>query len=147
MHLAGELNVGQLARERFGSDAFLVGFTTHTGTVTAARNWDDPAERRNVRPSVPGSYEHLFHESGIERFLLPLRQPARPEVREELETPRLERAIGVIYRPDTELASHYFQAMLPRQFDEYVWFDRTQAVAALPAATRATVPETYPFGV
>jgi protein-L-isoaspartate(D-aspartate) O-methyltransferase len=60
---------------------------------------------------------------------------------------RLERAIGVIYRPETERESHYFQANLPRQFDEYVWFDDTRAVTPLDTAEIKGLPDTYPFGV
>lgn len=146
MAAAGELNLGQLVRERFGDEAFLIGFTTHTGSVTAARNWDDPAERRHVRPSLPGSYEHLFHETGIEQFLLLLRDgPAR----QALGTERLERAIGVIYRPESERMSHYFRARLPQQFDAVFHIDRTSALEPLErwAFDETDLPETYPSGV
>jgi erythromycin esterase-like protein len=142
----GELNLGQLVRERFGQDAWLVGFTTHTGTVTAANDWDDPAERKRVRPSLAGSYERLFHEVGLERFLLLLREaPAR----DALTEPRLERAIGVIYRPQTERLSHYFRAELPRQFDAVIHFDETSALEPLERWSRdeLDLPETYPTGV
>lgn len=103
----------------------------------------------DVRPSRADSYERLFHDAGQPAFGLHLRNPRRAELREELMTPRLERAIGVIYRPESERASHYFQATLPRQFDEYIWFDRTHAVRALPAPTETALegPETYPFGL
>ena len=104
-------------------------------------------EIKEVRPAHPDSYERLCHDSEIEAFLLHLREPDREEILDELLGPRLERAIGVIYRPETELASHYFQAVLPRQFDEYVWFDETRAVRALATESRAGVPETYPFGL
>ena len=146
MASAGELNLGQLVRERFGSDSFLVGFTTHTGTVTAARNWDDPAERRHVRPSLPGSYEHLFHETGIAQFLLLLREG---RARDALATERLERAIGVIYRPESERASHYFRVRLPEQFDAVLHIDRTSALEPLErwAFDESDLPETYPSGV
>jgi erythromycin esterase-like protein len=100
-----------------------------------------------VRPAHAESYERLFHDTGRPAFLLPLGAAARPEVREELRAPLLERAIGVIYRPDTELQSHYFQAVLPLQFDEYVWFDETRAVRALPAVRTEGVADTYPFGL
>ena len=146
MAAAGELNLGQLVRERFGDEAFLIGFTTHAGSVTAARNWDDPAERRHVRPSLPGSYEHLFHETGIEQFLLLLRDgPAR----QALGTERLERAIGVIYRPESERISHYFRARLPQQFDAVFHVDRTSALEPLErwAFDETDLPETYPSGV
>lgn len=146
MASAGELNLGQLVRERFGRDSFLVGFTTHTGAVTAARNWDDPAERRQVRPSLPGSYEHLFHEAEIAQFLLLLREGP---VREALATERLERAIGVIYRPESERASHYFRVRLPAQFDAVLHIDRTTALEPLErwAVEEADLPETFPSGV
>ena len=146
MASSGELNLGQLVRERFNGEAFLIGFTTHTGTVTAARNWDDPAERRHVRPSLPGSYEHLFHETDISQFLLLLRDgPAR----QALWTERLERAIGVIYRPESERVSHYFRARLPQQFDAVLHIDRTTALEPLErwAVEEADLPETYPSGV
>jgi len=147
MGARGEFNVGQLCRERFGTEAFLLGFGTDHGTVAAAHDWDAPMQVMAVRPSHAESYERLFHEASVPALLLPLGLGARPEVREELRTPRLERAIGVVYRPETELQSHYFQAVLPIQFDEYVWFDETRAVRALPAPAREGVPDTYPFGV
>jgi protein-L-isoaspartate(D-aspartate) O-methyltransferase len=100
-----------------------------------------------VRPALAESYEGEFHRGGVPAFLLHLRHPRRDAIRDELLEPRLERAIGVVYRPDTEIESHYFQAVLPRQFDEYVWFDRTTAVTALPARTPVGVPDTYPFGL
>jgi erythromycin esterase-like protein len=147
MGARGELNVGQLARESFGDEAYIVGFGTDHGTVAAATDWDGEMEIKRVRPSHPESYERLCHESGVPAFLLHLKEPRRTEVREELEIPRLERAIGVIYRPETELLSHYFQAVLPWQFDEYVWFDETRAVAPLGAQEVSGMPETYPFGL
>src|SRR5918996_709810 len=104
----GEWNVGQLVRERYADDAVLVGFTTYTGSVTAASNWDAPAERKRVRPALDGSYEALFHEADIPRFLLRLDDDA--SLANALRGPLLERAIGVIYRPETERASHYFHA-------------------------------------
>ena len=149
MAARGELNVGHLARQAFRDEAFLVGFGTHTGTVAAAHEWDGPMQVMAVRPSHAESYESLFHESGHAAGHLHLRDPDRPEVGAELESPRLERAIGVIYRPETELQSHYFQAVLPWQFDEYVWFDETTAVAPLPGAAGAAhdLPDTFPFGL
>jgi protein-L-isoaspartate(D-aspartate) O-methyltransferase len=144
----GELNVGQLCRQAFGSDAYLVGFGTDHGTVAAASVWEGPVERMAVRPAHPASYEWICHESEVPAFLLPLRHPAREAVREELAGPRLERAIGVVYRPETELQSHYFEAELPGQFDEYCWFDETAAVSPLAAAPPSEEPpDTYPFGV
>lgn len=148
MSLRGEFNLGHLCRKEFGSSAYLVGFGTHTGTVAAASDWDAPMEVKAVRPALAGSYERLFHQTGLERFILPLRQPGSQRVAEGLASPRLERAIGVIYRPETERQSHYFDAVLPRQFDEYIWFDQTRAVTPLETkAVVAGVPETYPFGV
>ena len=144
MGARGEHNVGQLCRQEYGDGAYLVGFGTHTGTVAAASNWDGPMEVKEVRPSHQESYERLSFDTGYDAFVLPL---ADSELRERLEEPRLERAIGVIYRPETELASHYFQAVLPRQFDEWIFLGRTTAVAPLETADLEGVPETYPFGL
>jgi protein-L-isoaspartate(D-aspartate) O-methyltransferase len=141
----GELNVGQLCRERFGREVYSVGFGTDHGTVAAASDWDAPMEVKTVRPSHPRSYEHLCHGTGLGGFLLPLRPEG--DLRARLLEPRLERAIGVVYRPETELASHYFAAHLPRQFDEYVWLDETRAVTPLATHEVAGLPETYPFGL
>jgi erythromycin esterase-like protein len=140
----GELNLGQLARERHADRAFLLGFTTNTGTVTAAREWDEPAERRRVTPAVHGSYEHLFHLTGFERFVLPV-----AEARAVLAAPRLERAIGVVYKPETERASHYFRARLAEQFDAVIHVDTTSALVPLERWSRenADLPETFPTGV
>jgi erythromycin esterase-like protein len=143
----GELNVGQLVRERYGSRATLVGFTTHDGTVTAAPEWEAPAERKRVRPSLAGSYERLFHESDAGDFMIRTDDPA---VRGVLAGPRLERAIGVIYKPETERGSHYFHARLPQQFDMVIHFDTTHAVEPLEqwAREEAHEPaETYPTGM
>jgi protein-L-isoaspartate(D-aspartate) O-methyltransferase len=147
MGARGEFNVGQLARESYGSSAFLLGFGTDHGTVAAATDWDEAMEIKTVRAAHPESYERLCHDSGVPAFLLPLREPHRDEVRDELQSPRLERAIGVIYRPETELQSHYFQAVLPWQFDEYCWFDETHAVVPLGGEEVAGMPDTYPFGL
>jgi len=147
MGVRGELNVGELCRRSFGNQAFLVGFGTDHGTVAAASAWDGPLEVKRVRPSHAQSYERLCHDSGVPVFLLPLREPRRPEVRFELEEPRLERAIGVVYRPDTELQSHYFHAALPHQFDEYIWIDETRSVRPIGEATARSFPPTHPFSV
>lgn len=147
MSARGECNVGQLCREEYGDAAYLVGFGTDHGTVAAASHWGGPMETKRVRPAHESSYERVCHDTGIPAFLLPLRQPRQTTLRAELEEPRLERAIGVIYRPETELASHYFHASLPRQFDEYVWFDETQAVRPLHTHELEGLPETYPFGL
>ena len=144
----GEFNLGQLARERYGHQAKLIGFTTHTGTVTAASDWDAPAERKNVRPSVPESYEMLLHQAGHPRFWLEFEK--HPEVAFNLRGGRLERAIGVIYRPETELASHYFTARLPDQFDAVLHFDHSRAVEPLERSAEwevGEVEETFPTGL
>jgi erythromycin esterase-like protein len=144
----GEHNVGQLVREQHGRDAVLVGFTTHRGSVTAASDWGAPAERKSVLPSRADSYEAIMHATGIDRFMLPMRSAARHT--QALAEPRLERAIGVIYRPDTERQSHYFYAQLPDQFDALLHFDQTRAVEPLERNAEwsgAEVPETFPSGV
>ncbi len=131
MRARGEHNLGELARRHFGDAAYRVGFGTDHGTVAAAAAWGAPRERKSVVPARADSYEGLFHEVGVAAFRLHLRRPSRQALREELLAERLERAIGVVYRPDTELASHYFHASLPAQFDEYFWFDATTAVTEL----------------
>jgi erythromycin esterase-like protein len=145
----GEINIGQLCRDAWGIEAFLLGFGTDHGTVAAASDWSGPLEFKRLRPARPGSYESLCHASGIPAFVLPLRGRDGTDLVEALSAPRLERAIGVIYRPETELRSHYFEASLPRQFDAWVWFDETSAVTPLVAAEIDTgeLPETYPFGL
>lgn len=143
---SGELNVGQLVRSRWGDDSFLVGFTTDHGRVTAASNWGDHAERKHVRPALRGSYEELFHLMPIDRFLVLLGSRA-PKL---LERERLERAIGVIYRPETERLSHWFRAHLPSQFDAVIHIDHTTAVEPLERTARwdaGEPPETYPSGL
>jgi len=142
----GERNVGQMLRERTPGTTVNVGFTTHSGTVTAADEWGGPAATIAVRPALAESYEDLFHRLGIPAFAMNL--SADPAVAGILEEPRLERAIGVIYRPDTERRSHYFRARLPRQFDWLVHIERTAAVRPLERASVADAeyPETYPSG-
>jgi erythromycin esterase-like protein len=147
MSARGELNLGQLARERFGKEAVLIGFTTYSGTVTAASDWDGPAERKNVCPGHPESYEALFHDVDLPRFYLDLH---RNDISSALRAERLERAIGVIYRPDTELISHYFNARLSDQFDAVLHFDHTRAVEPLERTTEwemGEVEETFPSGL
>jgi erythromycin esterase-like protein/predicted phosphoribosyltransferase len=142
----GELNVGQLVREQYDGEAVLVGFTTHHGTVTAASAWDGPAERKRVRPALAGSYEALFHTAHPSPFLLSWRDDVAALLRDS----RLERAIGVVYRPDKERMSHYFTARLPDQFDVVLHFDETHAVEPLETTAQweaGEVPETFPFGV
>jgi erythromycin esterase-like protein len=142
----GELNLGQLARERFGAACCAIGMTTDHGEVTAAHEWDDPAGLRAVRPSLPGSYERLFHDTNLGSFVVPL---ASPPLAAALAGPLLERAIGVIYRPETERASHYFRARLPEQFDLVMHVDRTHALEPLEPWSHHEVdlPETYPTGI
>jgi erythromycin esterase-like protein len=142
----GELNLGQLFRQRHDGDAALIGFTTHTGSVTAANDWDAPGERKLVRESLTGSYERLFHDTGMKRFFLPLRGSGGSPVPKNL----LERAIGVIYRPESERVSHYFTADLTSQFDAVYHLDETRALEPLEKHERwvaGEVPETYPSGV
>ncbi len=148
MGTRGELNVGQLIRQKYGSEAVLVGFTTYEGTVTAASDWDDPGEQKRVRPALPDSYELGFHDLGIPRFFLQLGDSAAGTAL--LAKPRLERAIGVIYRPETERVSHYFRADLRRQFDAIFHFDKTRALEPLEKPEPwhdVELPETYPSGI
>ena len=146
MGLRGELNLGHLCRGEFGDAAYLVGFGTDHGTVAAAADWDEPMQVMRVRPAHPESYEYLCGLSAVLAFCLPLRHAARPELRVELTGPRLERAIGVVYRPEAEREGHYFHASLPRQFDEYIWFDETRAVHALGGAPAVPPPEPSRLG-
>ena len=148
MGARGELNLGQLIRQKYGEDAVSVGFTTYTGTVTAATNWDDPGEVKRVRPGLPNSYELAFHETDVPRFFLNLGPGASRTAL--LAQPRLERAIGVIYRPETERLSHYFHADLPRQFNAVYHFDQTRALEPLEKPEQwqhDEVPETFPSGI
>lgn len=148
MSKAGEWNVGQLVRQRYPHECCLIGFSTYTGTVTAASSWDGPAERKRVRPARPDSYEHLFHSTGIPAFVLPLDR-GTPVARALTET-MLERAIGVVYLPASELASHYFEARLSDQFDAVIHIDETRAVEPLEAITEVVdgePAETFPSGV
>ena len=143
----GEWNVGQLVRERYGEAALLIGFTTSGGEVTAASDWDAPAERKRLLPALRDSYERLFHECGLANFYLLLRDGSG--LAHELSRERLERAIGVIYRPDTERLSHYFRASLAKQFDAVIHIDETHAVEPLertPHWITGEAPETFPTG-
>ena len=143
-----ELNIGQLCREHFGEGVALVGLGTHAGTVAAAHDWDDDMQVMKVRPSRADTVERLCHDSGVRRFLLDLGEGRDGALDRRLLEPRLERFIGVIYRPDTELQSLYAEVTLPRQFDAWVWFDETRALEPLgPPEPRTGLPETYPFGV
>jgi erythromycin esterase-like protein len=141
MGRTGEFNVGQLARERYGDHAFLVGLTTYSGTVTAASEWGGPHYRKRVVPGLKHSYEELFHSAGMGSFLLLLQKTPLP--------PRLERAIGVIYMPQSERRSHYFMAEMSRQFDAVIHIDETSAVVPLDPTEPwdREFPETFPSGL
>jgi erythromycin esterase-like protein len=128
----GQLNIGQLAKEQYGDQAFLVGFSTYTGTVTASSEWDEPAQLKAVNPGLPESYEALFHEVETPNFLLLLHE--ENEAAAVLRESRLQRAIGVMYLPETERFSHYFGASLPEQFDALIYFDETRALQPLETA-------------
>jgi len=146
MSARGEFNIGQLCRENFGRDVYAIGLGTDNGTVAAASDWDGPMEIKSVRPALAESYERLFHDTSLPGFMLDLRN-AQAGLTDGLLRRRLQRAIGVIYRPESELASHYFHAVLPRQFDEYIWIDSTRAVRPIETAELEGMPDTYPFGV
>ena len=147
MALRGEFNLGRLCRKAFGSQAYAIGFGTHAGQVAAADSWGADMQVMELRPSAAGSHERVFHDSGVPGLLLPLRSlPADPDLA-GLRESRLQRAVGVLYRPLTEMASHYFESVLPEQYDEYIWFDRSHAVTPLDSLSLEGVPETYPFGV
>jgi protein-L-isoaspartate(D-aspartate) O-methyltransferase len=142
-----ETNIGELCRNRFGDKCYSIGFGTHTGTVAAASEWGGPMEVKKVLPSLPQSYERLFYESECAKFMLPLRYARSSELRDKLLIPRLQRAIGVIYRPETERGSHYFECCLPRQFDEVIWFNESSAVSPIRTSELKGMPDTYPFGL
>jgi protein-L-isoaspartate(D-aspartate) O-methyltransferase len=146
MSARGEINIGHLCRRNFGDSVYTIGFGTDNGKVAAASDWDGPMEFKSIVPSMRNSYERLFHKTTLPAFLLPLRN-ASEALRNGLMEPRMQRAIGVIYRPETEFASHYFQAVLPQQFDEYIWLDTTHAVTPIKTAELEGMPDTYPFGL
>lgn len=143
----GEFNIGELCRTAFQDDAVLIGFGTDHGTVAAASDWDAAMEIKAVRPARSDSHERIFRDTGLGNFMVDWRQNGQCDLADALSRPRLERAIGVIYRPESELYSHYFEAVLAEQFDAFVWFDETRAVAPLTAAHGEGMPETYPFGL
>ena len=143
----GEHNIGQLCRKHFGNACYSIGLGTNDGTVAAASGWDEPMQIMEVRSAHPQSYERLFHMTNAAGLLLPLRQSRSAELREKLRSRAWSARSGVIYRPDSELASHYFEAVLPRQFNEYIWIDRTSAVKPFDVAELQGLPDTYPFGV
>jgi erythromycin esterase-like protein len=143
----GEFTIGELCRTAYHDDAVLIGFGTDRGTVAAASDWDEPMQVMAVRPARPDSHERVFRDAGLGRFLTDWRPDNRRDLRQILAHPRLERAIGVVYRPETELYSHYFEAILAEQFDAFVWFDETRAVTPLLKGHGKGMPETYPFGL
>jgi erythromycin esterase-like protein len=148
MHKRGEFNIGQLVSEVYKAKAMLVGFSTCRGTVTAASDWDGPTQYQKINEPFPGSYEEVFHHVNLKAFLLDLTE--NNEAMDNLMTPRLQRAIGVVYRPDTERYSHYFESCLPEQFDFMLHYDDTNAVGALDAVMRvhkSELDETYPSGL
>lgn len=143
----GEFNIGELCRMVYGDEAVLISFGTDTGTVAAADDWGAPMRVKAVRPARPDSYEHAFRRAGLPRTLTDWRAPSRRELAAQLRGPLLERAIGVVYRPETELLSHYFEAVMAEQFDAWVWFDQTGAVTPLGDERPHGAPETWPFGL
>ncbi len=143
----GEFNIGELCRTAYGNDAVLIGFGTDRGTVAAASDWDEPMEIKTVRPVLAESHERVFRDAGVPRSLTDWRRADRASLRAALAHPRLERAIGVIYRPETERYSHYFEAVLADQFDAFVWFEETRAVTPLAPGHGEGMPDTYPFGL
>ena len=147
MSARGEFNIGQLVRQKWPERCYLVGFGTDHGTVAAASEWGGPMEVKVVQASHIDSYERVCHEVRTDNFLLPLSRPLQEAARSNLLAERLERAIGVIYRPETELQSHYFYASLPRQFDEYVWFDESRAIEPITRGAGRQMPDTFPFGI
>ncbi len=143
----GEFNIGELCRTAYADRLAAIGFGTDRGTVAAASDWDSPMEIKDVRPAREDSYEFLFRRAGHARALTDWRTADRGYLREILSEPRLQRAIGVVYRPDTELLSHYFETVLSEQFDSYVWFEMTRAVTPIGHDRPKDRPETYPFGL
>lgn len=143
----GQFNIGELARLAYGESAALIGFGTDTGTVAAASDWGSDMEVKTVRPARSDSYESAFRQTGISRSLTDWRGAGKSGLRQLLRAPRLERAIGVVYRPETELYSHYFEAVLAEQFDSWVWFEQTTPVMPLGHEKPRGAPETYPFGL
>jgi erythromycin esterase-like protein len=143
----GEFNMGELSRTAYGNEAVAVGFGTDRGTVAAADDWDEPMRVKNVLPARDDSYEGLFRETKLQRSLTDWRPHMRADLREALSQPRTERAIGVVYRPETEYLSHYFKAVLAEQFDAFVWFEETHAITPLGPEHAKAMPGTYPFGL
>lgn len=149
MYARGEINIGHLCREHFGKKSYHIGFGTNTGTVAAARNWGDKMEVININESIENSYENLCRRTNVSKFTLPLREEhSDKNLSHFLSTPRFQRAIGVVYKPETELMSHYFKCVLPSQFDEYIWFNKTKAVTPIITKTEASkLKNIHPFGL
>jgi erythromycin esterase-like protein len=148
MGARGEWNLGQLVREIYPDESWSIGFTTNWGTVTASSDWGGPAERKRVRPALAGSIEKIFHDSGIDRFALVFAEDSA--AKKAFSKQLLERAIGVIYRPETERQSHYFNTIVADQFNAVIHIDETRAVEPLERSVhweRGEVMETYPSGV
>jgi len=147
MYSRGEINIGHLCKEQYGSKSYHIGFGTHTGTVAAARNWGEPMEVINVNDSLENSYEYLCHKTNVSNFTLPLRpEYSDNNLSEFLSKPRLQRAIGVVYKPATELRSHYYKTVLPSQFDEYIWFNKSQAITPITNTNNIhKLLESHPF--
>jgi len=141
----GQFNLGQLCRTHWGEAAVLVGMGTDSGLVAAADHWDGDLQIKPVRPSLEDSWEHQFLQAGVPMSLVDWRH--RDTLRQALEVPLLERAIGVIYRPESERRSHYFPALLGSQFDAYLWFAHTRAVTPLQSHSAPGEDQTYPFGL
>jgi erythromycin esterase-like protein len=147
-----ELNIGQLCKEVYGEQALIIGTGTYTGTVAAADHWDGPMRVMNVQPGLQNSYEELFHATGVKNLMLDLRKGKCDErVRKALSQRRLERFIGVLYKPQTERQSHYSWAVLPKQFDGFIWFDESRHVGTLevnqPERGEPEYDQTWPFGL
>src|SRR5215212_3840642 len=142
----GQLNIGQLCRQHFGDKAHLIGFGTDRGTVMAASRWGAEPEVKPVRPSLQGSYGALFRTANPDRFLLDFHRGVHEPLRDALSRERLERAIGVMYLPETERVSHYFRSVLPDEFDAFIWFEETRAVTPIPTIGRAGLPDGHTFG-
>jgi erythromycin esterase-like protein len=141
----GQFNLGQLCRTHWGESAVLLGMGTDSGLVAAADHWDGDLRLKQIRPARADSWERQFLDTGLPACLVDWRQ--RETLRDALDEPLLERAIGVIYRPERERQSHYFPALLGRQFDAYLWFARTRAVTPLDAFSESGEEQTYPFGL
>lgn len=143
----GEFNIGELCRMAYGDEAVLIGFGTDKGTVAAADDWGGEMRIMDVRAARPDSYEHAFRRTGLARTLTDWRTRGRADLVRQLSQPMLERAIGVVYRPQTERLSHYFEAVMAEQFDAWVWFEETRAVTPIGRERPSGAPETWPFGL